>query len=399
MLSGCSLFAGRSSCSSEELPPDGPAGPGGPSSSGHHQPRDQLSQKLSQKSSLDSGFSDSSDSHQRRPEEEEEEGGRRSSQQSKPASGGRGRLKSAVVHESHALTGSSSRMHHVSKVYFYSVSDVLRDAAGSDTAEKMTACDTEEPRSLIERQYASPIPSGGGDSGPSTPRISAAAISDIDYLDADATGLLMEFSSSAPLPHSPRGTVRTGTSSLRRKQHQRRAQTTEELMVSSDQRSGSGRSSPLLRSLTPSSSSVSSQFPITNGSLYSDLSLSRRVTESQRARRRVDRENSLRALSAAASCDASGQERRDSFNLTSQEQRGDSFNLTLSSLQSELDSMDNPLDASQHSLSFSSSSSCHTHLSYSAPSPPRLQRSPHPGNNPCKRYTVFGQLYAHGRGS
>ena len=108
-----------------------------------------------------------------------------------------------------------------------------------------------------------------------------------------------------------------------------------------------------MRSLTPSSSSVaSSQFPITNGSLYSDLSLSRRVAESQRARRRVERESSLRAITA------------------SEQPTADSFNLSLSSLQSELDSMDNPLDASQHSLSFSSTSSS------ALLSPPHLNRSP-----------------------
>ena len=86
---------------------------------------------LSAKLSLDSGFSDSSESGTRAAKED---GGRK--------------LKSAVVHETHALT-NSSKMHHVSKVYFYSVSDILQDSS-------------------TDQSFVDP-------SAPSTPRISAPA--------------------------------------------------------------------------------------------------------------------------------------------------------------------------------------------------------------------------------
>ncbi len=305
-----------------------------------------------------------------------------------------------MVHESHALTGSSSRMHHVSKVYFYSVSDVLRDAASSSSSSDCGA-----NHAAAERKRTSDEEEEGEErssSCPSTPRISAAAVCQLDYLDVNevsAEGLLFE-----SLPHhtrsqSPRGaSVHTGTSSLRRKQQQRQKQQpgSTEMMVADPQRSG--RSSPLMRSTTPSSSAT--QFPITNGSLYSDLSLNRRVAESQRARRRVEREASLRAFSAADSASSGGIEREASlraFSAADSASSGriekDSFNLTLSSLttaHSDLDSMDNPLDASQHSVSSagSTSSSCHTHMGFSAPSPPRPPRSHHPGAF-FKRYTSF----------
>jgi hypothetical protein len=349
-----------------------------------------MAQKLSQKSSLDSGFSDSSDSHQHQQLQQQQP--LEDTHGLQVGFGSRGRLKSAVVHESHALTGSSSRMHHVSKVYFYSVSDVLRDAASSSSSSS----DCGANHGAAERKRTSDEEEGGEErsssSCPSTPRISAAAVCQLDYLDVNdvsAEGLLFESLPHPTRSQSPRGAVHTGTSSLRRKQQQRQKQQPgiTETMGADPQRSG--RSSPLMRSTTPSSSAT--QFPITNGSLYSDLSLNRRVAESQRARRRVEREASLRAFSAADSASSGGIEREASlraFSAADSASSGrlekDSFNLTLSSLttaHSDLDSMDNPLDASQHSVSSSgsTSSSCHTHMGFSAPSPPRPPRSHHPG--------------------
>jgi hypothetical protein len=380
-----------------------------------------MAQKLSQKSSLDSGFSDSSDSHQHQHQQLQQQQPPEDTNGLQVGFGSRGRLKSAVVHESHALTGSSSRMHHVSKVYFYSVSDVLRDAASSSSSSDCGAS-----HAAAERKRTSDAEEEGEErssSCPSTPRISAAAVCQLDYLDVNdvsAEGLLFESLPHPTRSQSPRGaSVHTGTSSLRRKQQQRQKQSgSTETMGADPQRSG--RSSPLMRSTTPSSSAT--QFPITNGSLYSDLSLNRRVAESQRARRRVEREASLRAFSAAGSASSGGIEREASlrafsaadsasgggiereaslraFSAADSASSGrlekDSFNLTLSSLttaHSDLDSMDNPLDASQHSVSStgSTSSSCHTHMGFSAPSPPRPPRSHHPGAF-FKRYeyTVF----------
>ena len=117
---------------------------------------------------------------------------------------------------------------------------------------------------------------------------------------------------------SPR--VRNGTSSLRRKNR--------------DKERSSGRCSP------------AQSFPITNGSLYSDLSLNRKVSDAQRAKRRIE---------------------RDSFNLTSSSLQGGS------SLQGDLDGFDNPLDASQ----LTSPSPHPSHLN--SPSPhPSLLSSPSP---------------------
>ena len=206
------------------------------------------------------------------------------------------KLKSAVVHETHALS-NSSKMHHVSKVYFYSVSDILQESG----------------REYEDREEMEPIhPSDQHPtSNPSTPRISAP-VSELDYLD-------MMLQSSPKLDSGqtePSLRVRTGTSSLRRK-HRR------------EEKERSGRSSPLIRSNTPTHT-----FPITNGSLYSDLSLNRKVAENQRARRREER---------------------------------DSFNLTTSSIPSDLDSFDNPLDASQ--LSSNTSYSPGSNYSFHTPSP------------------------------
>jgi hypothetical protein len=271
-------------------------------------------------------------------------------------------------------------MHHVSKVYFYSVSDVLRDAAssnGGDGSDNLVTADrkrTSDQEEAEERSLALPLnnESFASSSCPSTPRISAAAVCELDYLDVNGAGEGLLFDSLPTLSHSPRSVVRTGTSSLRRKQKQRQQHPSNETMmvVADPQRSvSSGRNSPLMRSTTPSSSAT--QFPLTNGSLYSDLSLNRRVAESQRARRRVEREASLRAFSATDGSASSGGMERDSFNVTMS---------SLTTAHSDLDSMDNPLDASQHSVSSSgsTSSSCHTHMGFSAPSPPRLPRSHHP---------------------
>ena len=327
----CSFrLSGRSSCSSEELQEN--------ETSTKFRTRSKIVQGLSQKLSLDSGFSDSSESHiiynmKRDIEEEQrkenmdsprrdiEEGKRKGSEENrkrekleevankrqgsveKRGEGEEGRrregeegrkLKSAVVHETHALS-NSSKMHHVSKVYFYSVSDILQESGREyEDREEM------EPIHLSDQHPTS---------NPSTPRISAP-VSELDYLD-------MMMRSSPQIERSPR--VRTGTSSLRRK-HRR------------EEKDRSGRSSPLMRSNTPTHT-----FPITNGSLYSDLSLNRKVAENQRARRREER---------------------------------DSFNLTTSSIHSDLDSFDNPLDASQHSsnTSFSPGSNYSFHTPSTNPS-------------------------------
>ena len=294
-------LSGRSSCSSEEQDNHNN---NNNNNNNKCRVKDPVCRLLSGKLSLDSGFSDSSDTNP----------GRRKDQAT-----GR-KLKSAVVHETHALN-NSNKMHHVSKVYFYSVSDILQD---SSQAYGPAAEDDGPPP---------PDPLRPDSSAPSTPRISAPA-SELDYLD-----VMLERCpalDSAPFQRSPR--VRAGASSLRRRR---------------DDRDRSGRSSPALRSNTPTQN-----FPITNGSLYSDLSLNRKVSETQRAKRRGER---------------------------------DSFNLTSSSLHSDLDSFDNPLDASQHSSNHSSntsyspvSSSCsiHTpspnpssHLS-SSPTPPAPSPSP-----------------------
>ncbi len=205
------------------------------------------------------------------------------------------KIKSSVVHETHAIN-SLNKLQHVSKVYFYSVADVLQGeggkegnneqgvtlpggSAGSDKNNKNGGRLSHDQ----EREYAK---LDSCNTQPGTPRISAPA-SELDFLD-----LMLE--------NSPNLDSKLFHNSVRLKNSLRRCR-----------ENANGGSNP--RSQTPTQS-----FPITNGSLYSDLSLSRKVADSQRAKRR---------------------EERDSFNITATSLIGSSCN--------EMDSFDNPLDASQ----------------------------------------------------
>ena len=206
------------------------------------------------------------------------------------------KIKSSVVHETHAIN-SLNKLQHVSKVYFYSVADVLQGEGGKqgkneqgvtlpgggspgiDKINKNGACASHDQ----ERDNAK---SDSCNTQPGTPRISAPA-SELDFLD-----LMLE--------NSPNLDSKLFHNSIRLKNSLRRCR----------ENANGGSNS---RSQTPTQS-----FPITNGSLYSDLSLSRKVADNQRAKRR---------------------EERDSFNITASSLIGSSCN--------EMDSFDNPLDASQ----------------------------------------------------
>ena len=209
-----------------------------------------ISEKLSQKS-LDSGFSDFSDS-QRDVETLKER---------------RREMKSSVVHETHAT--KDSKLHHVSKVYFYSVCDLLTQSS-------------EDHLTLLKNE-SSNTSSSGHSSNPTTPRISSS-VCDEDFFDRVESPFIPITSPSTQSPHQgeleggrnrfcPR--VHTGTSSLRRKASAS-LDDTEVPRTWTE----SPSESPVRRCLTPSQS----PFPITNGSLYSDLSLQRRNKETQKRR-------------------------------------------------------------------------------------------------------------------
>ena len=194
-----------------------------------------ISEKLSQKS-LDSGFSDFSDC------------------KDGSESADKRRLKSSVVHETHAT--KDSKLHHISKVYFYSVSDLLQDQS----------TEFEDHLTLLKNEATS-----SPNSNPNTPRINSSVCGEnfFDRVESPFIPINSPASRDSPLQRSTR--VHTGTSSLRRKG--RTAESSE-----------SPSQSPVRRCLTPSQS----PFPITNGSLYSDLSLSRRNKESQNRKSKSD---------------------------------------------------------------------------------------------------------------
>ena len=210
-----------------------------------------ISEKLSQKS-LDSGFSDFSDG-QREGEAREK----------------RREMKSSVVHETHAT--KDAKLHHVSKVYFYSVSDLLTQNASTEFEDHLTLLKNESSNNTCS--------SSSGHSNPTTPRISSS-VCDEDFFDRvespfiPITSPSSQISRESPLQRCPR--VHTGTSSLRRKVTT--SNDDAEAKTSSWTSSESPSESPVRRCLTPSQS----PFPITNGSLYSDLSLTRRNKETQK---------------------------------------------------------------------------------------------------------------------
>ena len=98
---------------------------------------------LSQKLSLDSGFSDSSESKDAATSSKSgkisKEGLDRKSKivsncnNTNTNTSGR-KIKSSVVHETHAMN-SLNKLQHVSKVYFYSVADVLQEGGGGATGD------------------------------------------------------------------------------------------------------------------------------------------------------------------------------------------------------------------------------------------------------------------------
>ena len=205
-----------------------------------------ISEKLSQKS-LDSGFSDYSDS---------------TKDQSIDNCSDR-RLKSSVVHETHA-NKDSSKLHHVSKVYFYSVSDILQDSS----------TEFEDHLTLLKNESAS------HHSNPTTPRISSS-ICDEEYFDrveSPFVPIASPSSRESPFQRCPR--VHTGTSSLRRKTAKEDDSNKNAYLYSSE----SPSQSPVRRCHTPSQS----PFPITNGCLYSELSLNRRNKDQQNRKIRSD---------------------------------------------------------------------------------------------------------------
>ena len=215
-----------------------------------------ISEKLSQKS-LDSGFSDFSDSRDTREGGEAREAKRRE-------------MKSSVVHETHAT--KDAKLHHVSKVYFYSVSDLL--------TQQRDSTEFEDHLTLLKNE-SNTSSSSSGHSNPTTPRISSS-VCDEDFFDrvespfipiTSPSSQISTVSRDSPLQRCPR--VHTGTSSLRRKATAPASAEDTEAKTSWTE---SPSESPVRRCLTPSQS----PFPITNGSLYSDLSLTRRNKETQK---------------------------------------------------------------------------------------------------------------------
>ena len=143
----------------------------------------------------------------------------------------------------------------MSKVYFYSVSELLQEG---DTQY-------EDHLTLLKNEAAA------SSSSPATPRISSAVCEE-DWLERVESPFIPITSPAhhqqqppvSPFQRCPR--VHTGTSSLRRKQ------------LPASECGGESSCSPARRCVTPSQS----PFPLTNGSLYSDLSLGRRGKEQQR---------------------------------------------------------------------------------------------------------------------
>ena len=226
--------------------------------SGSGNQKTNISEKLSQKS-LDSGFSDYSDSKDTTGSDD------------KVSNEKARRMKSSVVHETHAT--KDSKLHHVSKVYFYSVSDLLQD----------NSTQFEDHLSLVKNESSS-----SGQSNPNTPRISSS-VCDEDFFDRVESPFIPitspSQSSSRDSPFQRCTRVHTGTSSLRRKTTSKEEEVKSPSYLYSCE---SPSQSPVRKSLTPSQS----PFPITNGSLYSDLSLNRRNKESQNRKSKCDSSNS-----------------------------------------------------------------------------------------------------------
>ena len=197
-----------------------------------------ISEKLSQKS-LDSGFSDFSDC------------------KDGSDSADKRRLKSSVVHETHAT--KDSKLHHISKVYFYSVSDLLQDQS-TEFEDHLTLLKNESTTSQ--------------NSNPNTPRINSSVCEENFFDRVESPFIPISSPASRDSPFQRVTRVHTGTSSLRRKAGGSGAPESSE----------SPSQSPVRKCLTPSQS----PFPITNGSLYSDLSLTRRNKESQNRKSRSE---------------------------------------------------------------------------------------------------------------
>ena len=217
--------------------------------------KNNVTEKLSQKS-LDSGFSDFSDNSK----EQNIEQNNNTSLSVQNNNNQDRALKSSVVHETHA-NQDSSKHHHISKVYFYSVSDILQNSS-TEFEDHLTL--------LKEESSAGDL---NNDDLP-TPRIDSSFCEN-DYFDR-VESPFVPISSPAleesPFQRIPR--VHTGTSSLRRKQKQEVEQEGKPTFPFVSH-SESPSQSPVRKCPTPSQS----PFPITNGSLYSDLSLNRRNKE------------------------------------------------------------------------------------------------------------------------
>ncbi len=248
--------------------------------------------------SQDSGFSDSAASDDR-PE---------GSSQSKDNGGGSSEEDHALCEVVQHETRTNNKQYHVSKVYFYSVSDVL---ANPDQAEQehVSILDCETGR--VQRGHAlpkrsaspmlSPPMSPPPEEGPGVnlshdsddiacPQLDPLAC-DINFFDGlglehkplplPQKGHAPSSNSSTQTPRDPR--VHTGTSSLGRTSHK------------SKYREESPNSNHLATPPTASPGSCSScrspaQFPKTNGSLYESLSLGRRCHCDRKSRPSVTSE-------------------------------------------------------------------------------------------------------------
>lgn len=242
--------------------------------------------------SHDSGFSDSTASDREREE-------RATSSQSKPESTSEDSEEPhcEVVHETRTSSFDTSKQYHVSKVYFYSVSDVLQQTEDtSESREHVSILDCQTGR--VRRGYAQPPERSASPmlSPPLSPPPSMLRsmintstedsdndcyptldplACDINYFDSllEHKPLPCLNSTQTPSPGSAVGglKVHTGTSSLGRKTKRR------------PESPGGHLTSPPAASPCGSCKSPT-QFPKTNGSLYESLSLGRRCHCDKRSR-------------------------------------------------------------------------------------------------------------------
>lgn len=252
-----------------------------------------LSQKLSQKSH-DSGFSDSSDSNQHNNNNNNRLIESPVTSHPDKVETPRTAIKSSVVHESHP-TSTGNKMHHVSKVYFYSVSDILKDN-NKDYEDHVAILASESSRGL-DSSVSLPFlsPRSDDSSEPNTPRINASACDfDMPYVSLDSSIPTKSKTPRNPMvstlpfvqrPQSPR--IHTGTSSLNRKSNKtdRDGKNNSRTQKSSNNMAHN----TTMTSPTPSQNG----FPKTNGSLYSDLSLGRELADKNRAKRRTGSDSCL----------------------------------------------------------------------------------------------------------